>query len=129
MNISHNGDRVSVWKNGKVEKYNYMVTDEDLDKLIKKSEKGIADAALCKQPGGYGCSVEQMDVLIDKLLCLDGVLGAQISGAGLGGCIMIFFEKKNACDILEYLDKEYYAPNGFENGAMIVKPVKGAMCL
>ena len=129
MNISHNGDRVAVLKNGKIEKYDYPVTDEDLDKLMKESENGNEDAALYKQPGGYGCSVEQMDVLIDKLLCLDGVLGAQISGAGLGGCIMIFCEKKNAQDILKYLDKEYYKPNGFENGAMIVKPIKGAMCL
>ncbi len=129
MNISHNGDRVSVLNGGEVKDYDYIVTDEKLDSLIEESKKGNPEAALYKQPGGYGCSIEQIDVLVDRVMKQKGVLGAQISGAGLGGCIMIFCEKKCAEDVLMFLKTEYYEPNGFENGAIVVKPVKGSMCL
>ena len=129
MNISHNGDRVVCLTGGKVCDYNYLVTDEILDRLISDSQNGIDGSELYMQPGGYGCSVESIDVLIDKVLKQDGVLGAQISGAGLGGCIMIFSEKRVAEDVIEFLNSEYYTPNGFDNGAMIVKPFKGSMCL
>jgi len=129
MNISHNGDRVACLTDGNVCDYNYIVTDEILDSLICKSESGISGSELYMQPGGYGCSIEQIDILIDRVIKQKGVLGAQISGAGLGGCIMIFCEKKVIWEIMDFLNNEYYIPNGFDNGAMIVKPQRGSMCL
>ncbi len=119
MNISHNGDRVS----GINGEYDYLMTDEKLDALIESGEE------LYKQPGGYACSVAEIDILIDKVLGLDGALGAQISGAGLGGCIMILCKKKNAQEILDFLKREYYDKNNFENGAIVVVPIKGSMCM
>lgn len=129
MNISHCGDRVAYLSEGKTVDYDYLLTDEKLEELIEKSNNSNPDALLYKQPGGYGCSVAQIDILIDKLLGENGVLGAQISGAGLGGCIMILCEKEYEDNILQYLNTNYYKPNGFPNGAIIIKPVKGSMCL
>jgi len=129
MNISHDGDRVSKLVDGKIMDYDYYVTDEQLVELIKKCDKGKDYTRLYKQPGGYGCSTKEIDILIDKLLGQKGVLSAQISGAGLGGCIMIVCEKANEIEILNYLKTEYYEPNGFINGALIVRPITGSMCL
>lgn len=129
MNISHNGDRVVQFIDGKVVDYDYYITDKKLHTLIEKSENGDLDAALYKQPGGYACSIEEIDVLIDKTLKQPGVLCAQISGAGLGGCIMIICEKAHENNVLDFLKKDYYEPNGFPNGAIIVRPITGSMCL
>ncbi len=129
MNTSHNGDRVSkICENGSVCDYDCYATDEKLRHLIELCEKNDSSAALYKQPGGYACSVEQIDTLIDKVLKQKGVLSAQISGAGLGGCIMIFCEKEYEKNILEYLQEAYYKPNNFPNGALVVRPIKGSMC-
>jgi len=129
MNISHNGDRVAQLIEGEVADYDYYMTDKKLISLIEKSTLGDPDAILYKQPGGYACSVEQIDILIDKTLKQPGVLSAQISGAGLGGCIMILCEKSHEKEILDFLRTEYYEPNGFVNGAIIVRPINGSMCL
>ena len=129
MNISHDGDRVSITTENGLVDFDYLTTDEKLSDLIEKSEKGDKSAALWRQGGGYACSIPGIDSLIDSILKEKGVLSAQISGAGLGGCIMIFCEKAFENDILEFLNETYYKPNNFENGALIVKPIKGSMCL
>lgn len=129
MNISHNGDRVSYLADDGVKDYDYLLTDDKLDLLIDKSKKNDPESLLYKQPGGYACSVTEIDILIDRILCEKGVLGAQISGAGLGGCIMILCRKDSEKDVLEFLHKEYYIPNNYPDGALIVKPIKGSMCL
>lgn len=129
MNISHNGDRVAITQGTQVFDYDYYITDEKLKELIKLSGENNAEAQLYKQPGGYACSTKEIDVLVDKLLMCKGVMGAQISGAGLGGCIMILCKSSAASDILGFLQSDYYEPNGLPNGAIIVKPIKGSMCL
>lgn len=129
MNISHNGDRIAKITGSDIADYDYYITDDKLKELIKRYQSGDSNAALYKQPGGYGCSITEIDVLIDKVLKQKGVLSSQISGAGLGGCIMILCEKAHEQSVLEFLRKEYYIPNGFPNGALIVRPIKGSMCL
>ena len=129
MNISHNGDRVAITQGTEVADYDYYITDAKLKTLIKLAEENNENAQLYKQPGGYACSTKEIDVLVDKVLLQKGVLGAQISGAGLGGCIMILCKSSSASDILDFLQSEYYKPNGYPNGAIIVKPIMGSMCL
>ncbi len=129
MNISHDGDRVICTTDSGSVDYDYLATDEKLIQLIEKSAKGDKSTALWRQPGGYACSIPGIDTLIDSILKVKGVLSAQISGAGLGGCIMIFCEKAFENDVLGFLRTNYYTPNGFPDGAIIVKPIKGSMCL
>ena len=42
----------------------------------------------------YKCSCKEIDEMVSKANKIDGVLGAQICGAGMGGCVTIFALKK-----------------------------------
>jgi len=126
MNISHNGDRVR--KDGK--EYNYYASDDYLKSLISMLESNdpekIMAASLHKQSGGYACSTPVIDDLIDFTLKQKGVVGAQLSGAGLGGCIIVLIKEEYALDYLEAIDKYYYKPNFLPIGAEIFTPVSGS---
>jgi galactokinase len=113
MKISHNGDRVSG-------NFPMKITDEY---LIKCSEEE-ADIAL--QPGAYGCSIPEIDALCDMLNSTDGVLGSQMLGAGLGGCIAVLVEKNKAESVLQKLKEDYYDKNGFPLLADVYLPESGS---
>ena len=126
MDISHNGDRVT--KDGTV--YDSSVSDVYLYRLIAelKSEdpNEVLNAQLWMQPGGYACSTPVIDDLVDAITCRDGVVGAQLSGAGLGGCIMALVEKQHSADLLGFLKETYYDKRGLPMGAQVFHPVKGS---
>lgn len=126
MDISHNGDRVT--KDGVA--YDSSVSDVYLYRLIAelKSEDPdrVLNAQLWMQPGGYACSTPVIDDLVDSITRRDGVVGAQLSGAGLGGCIMALVEKAHSEDLLAYLKETYYDKNGLPMGAQVFHPVKGS---
>ncbi|MHB1152809.1 MAG: galactokinase family protein [Eubacteriales bacterium] len=117
MNISHNGDRV--YKDG--QKYDYSASDLYLYKLINdlKSEDPlrVERAQLYNQPGGYACSIREIDELIDYINAQEGVFGSQLSGAGLGGCVMALVKKENAPELLDKLREHYYDKIGKPMGA------------
>ncbi len=110
MKISHNGDRLG----------NAPITDEILEKL--KNEN--ADIAL--QGGDYGCSTEQIDYLCDLLNSADGVLGSELVGAGLGGCVIALVEKAKADSVISVINKEYYDKYGFEHSAHVYSASHGS---
>ena len=113
MKISHDGDRVT----GNCP---MKITDEY---LIKCSEDE-ADIAL--QPGAYGCSVPEIDALCDMLNSTDGVLGSQMLGAGLGGCIAVLVEKNKADGVLQKLRDNYYDKHDFPLLADVYLPESGS---
>ena len=129
MNISHDGDRV--YKDG--QPYDYALHDEALYVLTAdlKSEdpERVAAAQLWHQPGGYACSTRTIDELVDYLKTRDGVLGTQLSGAGLGGCIMILVEKEKTEQLLADVKEWYYDKNGLPMGAEVFSPVAGSMTI
>jgi N-acetylgalactosamine kinase len=64
--------------------------------------------------------------MADVARSIPGVAGAQIAGAGLGGCLMVF-AKKDAVSALERaLIKTYYRPNKLKPATMPCIPVEGA---
>lgn len=103
MKISHNGDRIGA----------PHATDELLDKLIAEN----ADAAM--QSGSYDCSTEQIDGLCDLLNSTDGVLGSEIVGAGLGGCVVALAEKAKAEKIISVVNEKYYDKYGYDRAAYV----------
>ncbi len=113
MKISHDGDRVSGG-------YPMKISDDYLIKCIE----GEADVAL--QPGAYGCSVPEIDGLCDMLDRTDGVLGSQMLGAGLGGCLAVLAEKEKAYGIIEKLKTEYFDKNGYPLSAEVYMPDDGS---
>ena len=93
------------------------------DYLIRCADEN-ADIAL--QPGAYGCSVPEIDKLCDVLDDTVGVLGAQMLGAGLGGCLAALVESDKVDEVIEKLNKEYYDKNGYPHLARTYRPGKGS---
>ncbi len=126
MNTSHNGDRVASGD----KKYDYSANELYLYRLINdlKSEHPakVSNAQIHNQPGGYACSTADIDGLVDSVLAQKGVLGAQLSGAGLGGCIMILVKREDADSVIDFINKTYYKPRGFRNGAEIFSVIAGS---
>jgi len=129
MNISHDGDRV--WKDNVP--YDYSASDSYLKLLMSDLSSEVPEsverAQIYNQPGGYACSTKVIDELVDYIKGQDGVLGAELSGAGLGGCILILVKKDKANFILELLKVNYYDQNNLPMGAEIFKPVSGSSFL
>ncbi|MEN6644345.1 MAG: NTP transferase domain-containing protein [Armatimonadia bacterium] len=99
-NLSHDGDRVvSHDTNWRQTPFAGDCSDEYLDRLVadlESSDPARQEAAqLYRQVGCYACSTPEIDLIVDTALRTPGVKGAQISGAGLGGCVMILAENSS----------------------------------
>ena len=103
MKTSHNGDRI----------FETDISDAKLEEL----EKNNTDAATVY--GAYGCSTVQIDYLCDLFNTTDGVLGSELVGAGLGGCVIALIEKEKAQKIISVINSEYYDKYGIEYGANV----------
>lgn len=127
MCISHNGDRV--WQNGK--EFFGQEDDDYLNALIRGLEEGDAEereaCSLYNQPGTYACSTREIDMLIDYIISRNGVLGAQLSGAGLGGCVIALVKKEHTEKLINSLNQIYYKVRGLEPSANIFTPVAGSL--
>ncbi len=90
MYISHDGDRISQWDGTLKHPYRSPFDDAYLEDLTQTAERAPDDPRIepACQPGGYRCSIEELDRLVDCCKTLDGVVGAGLTGAGLGGAIL-----------------------------------------
>lgn len=125
--ISHDGDRVTEHdERGRPRTWNYAVNDAYLDKLIAALHSGdperVAEAQLYRQPGSYACSTPEIDRIVDLARRVQGVKGAQMAGAGLGGCVMILVETEAAERLIETLAAHGWAASAYEfvDGAGLV---------
>ncbi len=131
MYISHDGDRaVSFAEDGTKKKWDNRADDEYLDRLISvlgnpdpEARKG---ARLYIQSGGYGASCEEMDQMVDIARRIPGVIGAGLTGAGLGGCILVLVKNENAQDVIDVLTDKYYLPRGLSPAAEVCVFTEGA---
>ena len=131
MQISHNGDRiVSCKEGGKYTAFKTEYNDDYLDLLINglasESPDRVLNSQLYKQPGGYSCSTAEIDKMVDIALRVPGVVGAQIAGAGLGGCVMILAQKESLASLKRALNKKYYRPHKLKPAVMPCITVEGA---
>ncbi|MEA3402544.1 MAG: NTP transferase domain-containing protein [Armatimonadota bacterium] len=121
--VSHDGDRVVEYDEQlRPQPWDYEVDDEYLDGLIADIESGdpprVRRAQLHRQPGKYGCSTPETDLIVDLARRVPGVKGAQLAGAGLGGCVMILVEEASLDELLNALEqrslqaKRYHLPEG-----------------
>lgn len=126
MNISHDGDRVTS-KDGTP--FQPDVSDAALRRLIaglqSESPEQVLAAQLYEQPGVYACSTPEIDRIVDIALETPGTLGAQLSGAGLGGCMMVLAREDAAENLIGRLDRHYYEPTQREPGAIACVPIAG----
>ncbi len=122
MNVSHDGDRVTStdarwqWSEGR------QYPDADLDDVVRRCDYG---ETLADQPGGYACSTARLDSMVDAVLQVEGVLGAQLSGAGLGGCMMALMRESSVDAARDALIRRCYEPWGLEPSLFVCRPVAG----
>jgi len=130
MVISHDGDRVVRYRNGKAIPFRVSYSDTRLNRLIEDATSDDPQrrsrAELFRQPGRYACSTPEIDLIVDLATSIEGVYGAQLAGAGLGGCAMILCKNKAVSDVLSTLKRNYYRPRGIKFDAHLCRPVAGS---
>ncbi|MBR0504694.1 MAG: hypothetical protein IJJ84_04750, partial [Kiritimatiellae bacterium] len=99
------------------------VTDAVLDDLAARNVD-YAEAV-----GAYGCSTPRIDSLCALLDRTPGVLGSELAGAGLGGCVLALVEADRAEAVLDTLARGFYAPLGVKPSAFVCAPAHGASVL
>lgn len=126
MTISHNGDRITRWKKDASTSFTVNYSDAEIDELIQSALSNKPEAQLEYQSGSYACSIPKIDKMVDIALSVEGVLGAQIAGAGLGGCMMVLL-RDDACDrLMNAMIRHYYEPSSLEPEMFICHPVSGS---
>lgn len=130
MLISHDSERF-VRHDGNLHPtpVHHETGDRMLQDLIARAEAGDPAADLWRQPGYYQCSTTGIDLLVDAAMGVSGVYGAQLAGAGLGGCAMVLAEKAALSALGERLVQTYYDPRGIEHQILTCRPVKGCEAL
>ncbi len=131
MRYSHDGDRVVRYSgNGRPRPHVLSYSDARLNRLIadvtSDDPARYVDAALWAQPGRYACSTPEIDLLVDIACSTKGVLGAQLAGAGLGGCAMILCRSDAVGRVMSALRKGYYRPRGLKFDCHLCRPVAGS---
>lgn len=131
MNASHNGDRVaSFTADGEKREYRGSVSNSYLLDLIDDLESGdperVLRAQLQWQPGSYHCSIPEIDLMVDIATSVEGVEGAQLAGAGLGGCMMVFAHSDAVSSLAENLEKRYYKPYDKTPAILLCNPIAGS---
>jgi len=131
MKVSHDGDRVSrANAAGSYVRFEQPCDDEYLNSLIadatSQNQNRVSKAQLLLQPGKYGCSTVEIDRMVDIACSVPGVVGAQIAGAGLGGCIMVLARKDAVETLSNALIESYYAPEDLDSEIIPCITAEGA---
>lgn len=126
MNRSHDGDRVARWNGADSVPFQVDCGDAALRALAAAARADDEAAALHRQVGAYACSIPQIDRMVDIALAVDGVAGAQIAGAGLGGCIMVLVKQEAADYLATLLTTRYYDPVNLDPDIYLCYPTTGS---
>lgn len=134
MTVSHDGDRVVRHDaRGAATPYEAPTSNGYLLDLIADLESGDPDrviaAQLQWQPGSYRCSTPEIDRMVDLAASVPGVAGAQLAGAGLGGCMMVLVHRDAVEALRERLTAGYYAPRGLRPDVYVCTPIAGSGAL
>jgi galactokinase len=112
MNISHDGDRVSGLGRPA------SAAGSSLDRTLE----------LWEQPGGYACSTREIDSMVDIALSA-GAIGAQVTGAGLGGSMMALVTAECEEPVTHAMVLKYFQPRGIKPNHVRAVPATGARLL
>ncbi len=134
MKISHDGERCfRVQDDLQAEPFVSDISDDRLhaliDDLLSWDARRRAGAQLHRQPGAYRCSIREIDALVDIACRTPGVLGAQIAGAGLGGCAMVLVQSDAVGALVGRLEQLFYRPLGLAPGVSVCTPSAGSCLL
>jgi N-acetylgalactosamine kinase len=131
MAISHDGDRVcthdEAWQ---PQPHLTRVSNDYLLDLIDDLESGdperVLRAQIQYQSGSYRCSTPEIDRMVDVALHTEGVVGAQLAGAGLGGCMMVLARQAAVDQLIVRMTELCYRPRGLAPTMSISVPIAGS---
>jgi N-acetylgalactosamine kinase len=131
MNVSHDGDRViAIDSDGNESEYGAPTANDHILSLIDDLESGdlerVNRAQLQWQPGSYHCSLPEIDCMVHIALQTKGVVGAQLAGAGLGGCMMVLVHREAVSSLINNLNEQYYKPHDKPPTVLVCRPVAGS---
>lgn len=131
MNASHDGDRViAIDPAGNESDYWATTSNGYILNLIEDLESGditrVGRAQLHWQPGSYHCSLPEIDRMVHISLNTQGIVGAQLAGAGLGGCMMVMTHRSTIEALINNLTENYYKPHNKPPAILICQPVAGS---
>ncbi len=127
MNISHDGDRITCRNEyGNRVPFVNDATDCAVRKLRDRLRDGNPSAKLYRQPGRYECSTALIDEMVDTALDVEGVLGAQLSGAGLGGCIMALITNDAVEQFTAHMTQNFYKRHDLIPKIYFITPIAGS---
>ena len=134
MGASHDAERVVRHDaQGRAHAFDALPTDERLSALIddlnSEDPDRVARAQLYVQPGRYGSSRRELDAMVDSANAVPGVVGAQLSGAGLGGCIMVLCASEAVARLRRELSRSYYRPRKLRPDIAACMPIEGVSLL
>ncbi|HUW57304.1 MAG TPA: galactokinase family protein [Planctomycetota bacterium] len=109
MTLSHDGDRVSG-------------IGPELSALKSGLDTSID---VWEQPGDYACSTDEIDAMVDIALSA-GAVGAQVSGAGLGGSTMALVPVGREDAVIRAMAHGYFEPRHIPPNHLVAVPARGA---
>lgn len=131
MRVSHDGDRVvrhdASWRASPFQgpcSTAYLL--DLMDDLESGEPERVLAAQLHLQPGAYGCSTPELDLMVDIALRTEGVAGAQLAGAGLGGGMMVLVHEDSVDELRRRMIRLYYEPRGLEPAVLVTVPIAGS---
>jgi len=120
MDQSHDGDRVS--RETSLHRWRPIAHPSVASSLSQRPDARGTSDALAAPPGSYGCSLPALDRIADLARRQPGVEGAQLAGAGLGGCVMVLVQRNHSPTLLKHL-----GDLGIQ--AEIFRPIAGACAI
>jgi galactokinase len=88
-----------------------------LGQLLAESHASLRD--------DFEVSTPELDVLVEKLIEA-GALGARLTGAGFGGCVVGLASRDEAAEVVETAAGRYWAETGHKPHAFVCRAVNGA---
>jgi galactokinase len=88
-----------------------------LGRLLAESHASLRD--------DFEVSTPELDVLVEKLVEA-GALGARLTGAGFGGCVVGLASRNEAAAVVETAAGHYWAETGHQPHAFVCRAVDGA---
>ncbi|MBS1251009.1 MAG: Galactokinase [Anaerolineales bacterium] len=131
MRISHDGDRVAqhdqAWNSHPYQgPANNAYLLDLMDDLESGEPERVLAAQLHFQPGAYGCSTSELDLMVDIALRTEGMMGAQLAGAGLGGGMMVLAREDSIPELKRNMEDVYYQPRDLEPAVLVCVPIAGS---
>jgi N-acetylgalactosamine kinase len=130
MNLSHEGDRLSRMVGGRRTSHAPAADDAYLHQLIadRRSQDAtrLRSSTVFRQPGGYATGCLEGDELVDIGQGVEGVVGARLVGAGLGGVVAMLVHQVQERALEDAVAREFYLPRYMAPVVQVCTPLEGA---